>query len=329
MNSDETAVSLAQLRGPAEQRLAASRRAGDKRAEALALSDLGALLLRQRETARAVNLLQEALKLSRQLGEPEGDLLGNLGLALLRTDKPQQALDLFDQEQSLALAAADRFAEKLALEHLARGNMVLGNHAVAVTLADQAIALARELGDLRHEAELLWLAAVLHADQGQRDQAIANGQAAIAVMHKMEKPEAAWFAEHLDRYSRETDPERVGPMPPQLPTVFVASAWQLAPNADQSPKADGRSASLLRMALSAGTAMAKFVGSGFQIVQPSSQQQRLQVCKSCEHHTGLRCRLCGCFTSFKTRFPYEQCPIGKWPAENPAPAANRDSPRAS
>ena len=71
---------------------------------------------------------------------------------------------------------------------------------------------------------------------------------------------------------------------------------------------------LLRMALSATKAMANFVGSGFKTTPPDVQQKRIQTCAVCEHHTGVRCRVCGCFTQAKSRMLHEDCPIGKWPA---------------
>jgi len=67
------------------------------------------------------------------------------------------------------------------------------------------------------------------------------------------------------------------------------------------------------MALSVAKAMGKYIGSGLQTVPPSVQQQRLQICAGCEHHTGVPCKLCGCFTSVKTWLPHETCPLGKWP----------------
>ena len=69
---------------------------------------------------------------------------------------------------------------------------------------------------------------------------------------------------------------------------------------------------LLRMAVSATKAMMKFIGSGLKTTAPDIQQNRMATCQACEHHTGLRCRICGCFTNVKTRMAHEQCPIGKW-----------------
>ncbi len=70
---------------------------------------------------------------------------------------------------------------------------------------------------------------------------------------------------------------------------------------------------MLRMAVTAAKAAAGFVGSGGQTVSVAVRQERLQVCRGCEYHTGLRCRVCGCFTTVKVRLPHEACPLGKWP----------------
>jgi hypothetical protein len=68
------------------------------------------------------------------------------------------------------------------------------------------------------------------------------------------------------------------------------------------------------MAFSALKAMVKALGSGLATVPEAAQRNRIEICSACEHHTGVRCRLCGCFTAIKTWLPHEDCPIGKWPA---------------
>src|SRR5436305_8574690 len=70
---------------------------------------------------------------------------------------------------------------------------------------------------------------------------------------------------------------------------------------------------LLCMAVSATKAMMKYIGSGLKATPPELQQKRMATCNACEHHTGIRCRICGCFTNVKSRMAHEQCPIGKWP----------------
>jgi hypothetical protein len=70
---------------------------------------------------------------------------------------------------------------------------------------------------------------------------------------------------------------------------------------------------VLHMAISAVKSMTRFLASGAKTVGPDTQRKRLDVCATCPHHTGLRCRVCGCFTGVKTWLPHERCPLGKWP----------------
>ena len=58
---------------------------------------------------------------------------------------------------------------------------------------------------------------------------------------------------------------------------------------------------------------ARFVGGGMRTVPAETRRVRLATCEACEHHTGTRCRLCGCFTAVKTQLPHERCPVAKWP----------------
>ncbi len=67
------------------------------------------------------------------------------------------------------------------------------------------------------------------------------------------------------------------------------------------------------MAQSFTSSVAQFANSGFRTTSDEVQQQRLAQCNACEHHTGTRCNLCGCFTAAKSWMPHETCPIGKWP----------------
>ena len=39
---------------------------------------------------------------------------------------------------------------------------------------------------------------------------------------------------------------------------------------------------------------------------------RLDICKSCEYISGVRCSKCGCFLQAKTKFKASRCPINKW-----------------
>jgi tetratricopeptide (TPR) repeat protein len=242
-------------RGPAEKRVALARQHQDQRDLASALSDLGAVYLRQAEAGSAVPVLEEALAISRQLGDrnAECDVLGSLGLCLLVLGRSHDACGLFEQEHSFARAAGNRFAEKLALEHRSQAAGVVYDVVGARAYAEQASELGRALNIV------------------------------------------------------------IGPVPNEPP-------------GPPEPELKTQTAGLLRMGLSAAKAAAGFVASGFKTASREVQQQRLQVCSTCEHSTGLRCRLCGCFTAAKARLPLERCPIDKWQEQGPVGRAAATNP---
>jgi uncharacterized protein HemY len=81
-------------RQAAERALAASRDAGDRRGEALALADLGLMHLYEGEAAQAVAILEDALALATQVGDRawEGDTLGHLGMAATAAGQPNRGI---------------------------------------------------------------------------------------------------------------------------------------------------------------------------------------------------------------------------------------------
>jgi tetratricopeptide (TPR) repeat protein len=311
-------------RALAERLLAAARQAGDRRKEASALADLGAIFLQEGDARRAAALLEEALAVVRSLGDRarEGEMLGDLGMAVLVAGDPRAAAELFGQELARARDAGNRYAEKAALEHLGLAHVKQKDAARALAAFEEALALARAAGDRKHEADLLWLAAIQHAELGRGDAAVAHAKAAVDLLGQVGNPQAAWFAEHLRKYQTgETGNNgRAGREAPEPAATaagfwggsFIASAWTGLPAPYPPPQAVS-GPGFLRMALSAAKSMARFLGSGMKTASPADLQGRLQTCAACEHHTGLRCRLCGCFTNVKARMAHEECPIGKWP----------------
>ena len=71
-----------------------------------------------------------------------------------------------------------------------------------------------------------------------------------------------------------------------------------------------RGPGLPKMAFGAVRSAVRFVGTGLQTAADPTRQRRLRSCASCEHHTRLCCRLCGCFTNVKARMAHETCPAG-------------------
>jgi Tfp pilus assembly protein PilF len=314
----------AKPRPHAEKVLAEARRSGDRSREATALTDLGVVMMSEGDPRAAIGLLEQALGLARQLGdaERESDIIGNLGMALLHVHQPAQARPLFEQEMARARSAGDVMAEKLAAERLGLAATILGDPRSAMNWFERGLALARRVGDRHQEAGLLWYQAIQHAELEQRDAAIAKAQESIALFAKLGKPQAGWYGACLQKYRMglfDTEPAP-GVDDAGGPGRYLGSALVAGVMAGQSPaqtKANPKGTTgpgLLRMALSATKSMAHFASSGFKTTAPDVQRRRIEICTTCEHHTGVRCKICGCFTAAKTRLAHESCPIGKWPA---------------
>jgi hypothetical protein len=245
-------------------------------------------------------------------------------MALLAVGQPAQAQAAFDQTLKHARVSGDRFAEKVALERLGIGSWSLRDFRGALGFFEQAMVLARELGDPHHQANLLWHQGIQHAELGERELAIGKAEESIALFRSMGRPQAASYGAYLQKYRMglfddSTGRFAAGPAASHSPEAYlggsvVASvmASQTTTEPARAPNASGPG--LLRMAMSATKALAGFVGSGFKTVPADTQRQRIQTCATCEHHTGVRCKICGCFTSVKSRLQHEDCPIGKWPA---------------
>lgn len=301
----------------AERRLEAARAAGDRRAEALALTDLGAYQLREGDPRQAVGHLEVALQIARSLGSEAliGDALIELGLASLAVGDPHRAQRLVDEALWRAYRAGDRFGLKRALDRCALALSTLGDPAQALAALERALDLARELGDRRHESYLLWYIGIQQSELGRRDLAVAAAQAAVELMEAMGNPEGTWYADHLRRYRQgAAEPGPASPRPVAWrgkPATRAVGARPVAapPVRATTPDAPG----LLRMAASATKAMARFIGSGLRSLPAEAYRGRLDVCRACAHHTGQRCRLCGCFTYLKARLIHEPCPLNKWP----------------
>jgi tetratricopeptide (TPR) repeat protein len=310
----------------AEALLTDARHAGDRKKEASALTDLGAIALSEGHTQQSIGFLEKALAIARELSDAnqESDIVGNLGMALLTVRQAPRARTLFQHALAHSRATNDRFAEKLALERLGLASWHIADYRGALELFDQALSLTRQLGDRHQEANLLWQQGIQYAELGQRESAIAKAEEAIALFKILGKPQANSYGAYLQKYRMglfDDSPSVAGVTETAdrspysyLGGSIVASVMAGHDSAESASAKGTGGPGLLRMALSATRAMAGFVGSGFKTTPAEIQRKRLETCATCEHHTGLRCKICGCFTNVKSRMLHEDCPIGKWPA---------------
>ena len=155
----------------------------------------------------------------------------------------------------------------------------------------------------RHEARLLWLQAAAWAEAGRPDLALAGAEGSAALLRSSAAPEADWYEAQLRRY-------RPNALSSALAAGPIDVGVATTPAAPPPQAAEG--VGVLRMAMTATRAMATFLGSGVRTTTAEARRDRLAACRACVHHTGLRCRICGCFTKAKAAMPHERCPIGRW-----------------
>jgi len=299
-------------RAKGEHLLALARSLGDTAGEAAALTDLGIMSLRENDPAGAAARFEEALVHVRRLGDRarEHDILGNLGMAVLALGQIDRAQELFRQELEFGRHSDNPFVQKIALERIGLVEARVGNANRALDLLQEALKLARTVGDRQHEAELLWEIAIQHAEAGRRTQAAMHAHAAIELLQSMADPKATVLATHLHAYRSAQAAAQQTAEPTPSAVVVTASPMVAA-------AANGRR--LLQMALSATKSFASFVHSGCKTVSTATHRRRLETCAVCVHHTGLRCKVCNCFTDIKSRLAHEDCPIGRWDAEAARP----------
>ena len=72
-------------------------------------------------------------------------------------------------------------------------------------------------------------------------------------------------------------------------------------------------ATTVQMIRSSTSAAVRFAANGFKVLDDEAVAERLAICASCEHLSGNRCEVCGCFLSLKAPLEFEECPLDKWP----------------
>ena len=245
-------------------------------------------------------------------------------MAALAVNQPAEAREIFEQALDVCPRDQNHFAEKITLERLGIASGKWATHSGPSPSLRQALPLARRSAIGSNEANLLWYQGIQHAELGQRDLAIAKAEEAITLFKFMGKPQAGWYGAHLQKYRMGAvrGVVQAGRPRGRRPTLAARLPGRVDRRERHGGPTERRTSGprqtegpgLLRMAMSATKAMANFVGSGFKTVPPEIQRKRLETCAACEHHTGLRCKICGCFTNVKSGMLHEDCPIGKWPA---------------
>jgi tetratricopeptide (TPR) repeat protein len=161
----------------------AARQAGDRTAEAAALTSLGVVEWRRGRFQQADSNLRLALRLYRDSGDRAGmaAALGNLGLVELKRGRYQQAIRHYQQALALYREVGDRIGEARALGCLGDVDRRQGRYQQAAEHNRQALALHRESGYRSGEAGALVGLGDIDRRQGRYQQAAGHLLQALAV----------------------------------------------------------------------------------------------------------------------------------------------------
>ncbi|MFD0205634.1 MULTISPECIES: AfsR/SARP family transcriptional regulator [Saccharothrix] len=143
----------------------AARASGDVRGESACLQGLAAVCRDHRSTAEALEHIERALKLSRQIGAPESETaqLVDLGNLFLHEDRLQEAREIFHQAEPLTARASNTFLSLAVANNLGVICRDLGDFTQALHHLRRAETLLTA-EDVRSAQFISWcIGSVLHA----------------------------------------------------------------------------------------------------------------------------------------------------------------------
>lgn len=163
----------------------AARSVGDRRREAIALTNRGFLHDRLGESDKALDLFHQALSILRELGDrrTEGTTLNNLGGLYARLGQHERAIQLHQQALSIRRDVGDRKGEAVSLHNLGSVHESLGQWERAREFYEQALPIRRETGDRMGEATTLNNIGAIHAGRQEHDEALEFFRAALSIRH--------------------------------------------------------------------------------------------------------------------------------------------------
>jgi tetratricopeptide (TPR) repeat protein len=166
-----------------EAALAASRRVGDTRAEAVALGSLGIAYRMLRRSEEAVSCLQQALAILRETGDrrSEGMVLNNLGNAYSDLRRFDEAISCLEQDVAICQETGDRLGEGMTLSNLGITYADSRRFEEAVGCLQQALAIYREAGDRYGEGQTLSNLGSVYQDMRRFEEAVGCLQQGLPI----------------------------------------------------------------------------------------------------------------------------------------------------
>jgi tetratricopeptide (TPR) repeat protein/transcriptional regulator with XRE-family HTH domain len=161
--------------------LRAARAAGDRAAEATAITDLGFLAWLRNSFEQAARHHREAVPVFREVGDRLGEAraLHRLGLAERQLGRNGQALSRFRQVLDISREIGERHGEARALNNLGIIEQQQGRYQQAAAHLREALTLCREIRDRLGEAVTLSQLGTIALREGRHEEAAGLFQRAI------------------------------------------------------------------------------------------------------------------------------------------------------
>jgi len=204
LNLGFTAFDLVQLdlaREYLQQSFEIAQDLGNDDLQSLALGGLADIAIDQKEYEQAGGLLQEALESCRRAGDTMTELriLGSLGNLHNASEKHAQAFRYHQQQAELA----GKVGSTPHLCHAQINQVSLfrkeGQFEEALSLAEAAFVLSRQIESQADEAFLNWQVGLVYENLGQVEQALFHLQSAVRYEIENNHPDAQKNLAHLNR----------------------------------------------------------------------------------------------------------------------------------
>ena len=174
---------LGELMGTSRAALDAAKAAGNRDAEARALTELGKVYVHQRQFDQAFTFHREALEIYRETGNRNGEthVLVNLGYAYQRLEQFDQAIACHQEALEISRNCGDRRTESHTLNNLGLDYIGLRKFDQAITFLQQSREIDRETCNRESEGHTLGSLGIAYHQLRQFDQALTCHQEALEI----------------------------------------------------------------------------------------------------------------------------------------------------
>jgi len=164
----------------------------DQRELACILGELGTVYFLLGEPLKAIEHYEQALKISREIGDRGGDgaHLGNLGNAYAGMGETRKSIEYYEQALKISREIGDRRGEGNHLGNLGNAYAGMGETRKAIEYYEQALKISRKIGDRRNEGNWLGNLGLAYADLGETRKAIECAKSALKILESIESPHA-------------------------------------------------------------------------------------------------------------------------------------------